>query len=247
MRNEEPSDITSIDLAGSLDCALIYYPIGPSTLRSLEYLAHTPIGPDHPAILLTTKGPALLWPEKESRGRQYEEIEHRDLSSILCRLALIAEPSLASLTDSWIQSVGPNTTRLPACAITIGIIYDAEVVHLVAHIPYTAHGRKRQYLSLLFDTIPFPSVCVGNTRDFVRERYRVALALLSLQQHAFRLVALTELSYKFCAPFESEPTQQAVMRSRLEELGWRLVSPTPSSDGSEHTLAESTECVNITH
>ncbi|EPS97985.1 hypothetical protein FOMPIDRAFT_1127394, partial [Fomitopsis schrenkii] len=186
---------TDIDLEDNLDCALIYYPIGPSTPRSLEYLAYAPIGPASPALLLTTKGPASLWAERGDSGQ-----EDAALSSVIRRLALLAEPSLTSLSDSWLRistdsgaaSPGSATTKLPACAMTIGVIYDANEINLVAHIPYTTHDGKQRFLSLLFDTLPFPSKCVGITRNFVRERYRVALALLSLQQHVLRLVTLTE-------------------------------------------------------
>ncbi|EPS97988.1 hypothetical protein FOMPIDRAFT_89945 [Fomitopsis schrenkii] len=119
---------------------------------------------------------------------------------------------------------GSATTRLPACAMTIGVIYDANEINLVAHIPYTAQGRRR-FTSLLFDTLPFPSTCIGSPSDFVRGRYRVALALLSLQHHVFRLVTLAE-------PFAGAPVdcmaQRAIMRNRFEQLGWKLETPTPS-------------------
>ncbi|EPS97962.1 hypothetical protein FOMPIDRAFT_1051870 [Fomitopsis schrenkii] len=226
LHNYQPSGAT-LALAGSLDCALIHYPIGPSTPRSLEHLAHTPIGPANPALLLTMKGPAAWRPERGHSGR-----EDTDLSSVLRKLALLAEPSLACLSDSWLRDSkglcaappGSATTRLPACAMTIGVIYDANEINLIAHVPYTAHGKQR-FLSLLFDTLPFPSTCTGSPSDFVRERYRVALALLSLQHHVFHLVTLAE-------PFAGVPVdsvaQRTAMRNRFEQLGWNPETPTPS-------------------
>lgn len=91
---DPPVDIESY-LEGSLDCAVVYYPIGPSTPRSLEFLACAPIGSANPALLLVTKGPASHWSESESSGR-----EDTDLSSVLRKLAFIAESSLASLSES---------------------------------------------------------------------------------------------------------------------------------------------------
>lgn len=175
------------------------------------------------------KGP-VRWSELRS-----PEGEGTDLSSVLRKLAHLTEYSLTSIFDAWpkftgdMRAVAPPdapTSMLPACAMPIGVIYDANEIHLVAHIAYTTHGTRR-FLSLLFDTLPFPRNCTGLPRDFVRARYRVALALLSLQQHVFRMVTLAE---SFAgAPVELGPTQESTFRTRLEQLGWKQETPTPSS------------------
>ncbi|TFY67451.1 hypothetical protein EVJ58_g1605 [Rhodofomes roseus] len=75
--------------------------------------------------------------------------------------------------------------------MTIGLVYDSENIHMVAHIPYHTDGNYK-YLSLLFDKLPFPSRCTGSVHEFIQGRYRVALALLSLQQHICRLTELPQ-------------------------------------------------------
>ena len=180
------------------------------------------------------KGPAR-WPQAGSRSPVEQGT---NLSCVLRKLAHVTEPSLASISDSWhrrqtggmsavSQSVAP-TRMLPACAMTIGVIYDANEIHIVAHIAYTAHGARR-YLSLLFDTLPFPRSWAGQVpSDFVRARYRVALALLSLQQHVLRMVTLAE-PLSSALNIDLGPAQKAAWQTRLECLGWKRGSPTPSS------------------
>lgn len=222
-----PSETTP-DPACSLDFALIHCPMEPASPRSLEYLAYTPISSANPALLCAMKGPTAWRTEQGTSGR-----EDVTLSSVLRKLAFVTESSLASLSDSWLTRANtlsglspPDTaaTGLPAYTMIIGVIYDANEINLVAHIPFTEHG-KRRFLSYLFDTLPFPSTCTGSTRDFVRGRYRVALALLSLQHHVSRLMTLVEPSAG--VPVQSGE-QQAIVRKRLEQLKLRAETPPPS-------------------
>ena len=220
-----------MNVTDGLDCAVIHYPIGPSTPRSLEYLAHSPIGPATPAFLLAMKGPAP-W---SGVGSTANEGTH--LSALVRRLAHLTEPSLVAISEAWRRSTGNTdnaTCVLPACAMPIGIIYDAKEIHFIAHIAYSTEGTQR-FLSLRFDTLPFPCKYTGLAADFVRSRYRVALALLSIQQHIFRPVTLAESFIG--APSDPESRQRVFTLHRLERLGWRKETPTPSFCSSEASLS----------
>ena len=165
------------------------------------------------------------------------------MSALVRRLAHLTEPSLVAISEAWRRSTGNTdnaTCVLPACAMPIGIIYDAKEIHFIAHIAYSTEGTQR-FLSLRFDTLPFPCKYTGLAADFVRSRYRVALALLSIQQHIFRLVTLAE-SFTG-APSDSESRQRVFTLRRLDRLGWRTETPTPSFGSSEasSTYAEESE------
>ncbi|KAH9933940.1 uncharacterized protein B0H18DRAFT_951871 [Fomitopsis serialis] len=231
------------DSIGSIDCAIIYYPIGPSTSASLEHLAYTPISALNPAVVLCMKGPAR-WPDDDDPNSERE-----DLLQTRRNLALSSELSLASIVQSWSDSrnnngaapscedmaAHSNATMLPACAMSMGIIYDSEWIHFVAHIPYIT-GNRHRYLSLLLDTLPFPCRCVGGVAEFVRGRYRVALALLSCQHHIFRLATLLE---HVQWPEHVLTAHESVMQGLLEGLPDIRVSS--QSDSSQSSGSQSSE------
>jgi len=179
------------DSVGSIDFAIIYYPLGPAASASLEHLAYTPVSAINPAVVLCMKGPAR-WPIDND-----PELDREDLMQTRRNLASSSELSLASIIQSSSDSQNNNdsaahssTTTLPACAMSMGIIYDSEYIHFVAHIPYVT-GSRHQYLSLLLDTLPFPCQCTGAVTDFIRGRYRVALAdVLAIGRFAVESIAI---------------------------------------------------------
>ncbi|KAH9835156.1 uncharacterized protein C8Q71DRAFT_908353 [Rhodofomes roseus] len=174
-----------------VDCAVIHVPTGRSVESALEYLAHIPISAKSPAFVLCMKGP-MQW-ESGSWQAGSTGSQRPDLQSIIHDLARLAEVSLSSMVQWWsTPSTDAQTIAFPpACAMTIGLVYDSENIHMVAHIPYHTDGNYK-YLSLLFDKLPFPSRCTGSVHEFIQGRYRVALALLSLQQHICRLTELPQ-------------------------------------------------------
>lgn len=132
------------------------------------------------------------------------------MGSILQDLALHAQPSvdlmLATLHLRHQQELGSNGhlgPELPDFACIVGLIFDAEAVSIVAHIPVvpqrhsntpTAPGAMSgpRYISHIVDTLPFPSrPSPGSTiQEWIVQRLRVATALLTIQRHAHRLSAI---------------------------------------------------------
>ncbi|EMD34849.1 hypothetical protein CERSUDRAFT_125378, partial [Gelatoporia subvermispora B] len=184
------------------DYSVLYTPICPTTRRSRKRMRHLPICRAHPALILCSKGPTAWRGSTDPPG---------SLSAILNSMASTATISLDSMTNAWSLRTGQMTGQLqlscpsdipelagnsehalPDWAFLLGIIYDAESIHFVAHIPYIPEGKTEyHYLSLLFETLPFPANDTANCiQDSFRDRYRVALAFLCLQHHIFRLTAL---------------------------------------------------------
>ncbi|KAH9835149.1 uncharacterized protein C8Q71DRAFT_106415 [Rhodofomes roseus] len=202
------------DPVGPIDCAVLSVPVEPSTPRSLEQLSGLPISAVNPALLLCAKGPARWLKSAEPQSGAPNE----ELTATLVRIARLAETSLASLValgtpaasstrddahseagGTMAPTAGTRTSEaveLGDCPLmTMALVYDSERVLLVAHIPYAAQdvADGRKYLSLVFDTLPFASRCSDRSiRQFIRQRYQVALALLSVQQHVLRMAAYME-------------------------------------------------------
>ncbi|KAH9942722.1 hypothetical protein B0H21DRAFT_893032 [Amylocystis lapponica] len=173
--------VASNSLADDLDCALLYTPIAPTKPYSFERLRNVPINPLNPALVLCMKGPAR-WVDDSSPPR--------DLPTILHSLSDTATGSLVSLMTAW-SATRRQQASLPRWATLIGIIYDSETIHFVAHIPYFAPDHTEpQFLSVLFDTLPFPAS--GESAECLRHRYRVALAMLCIQHHVLRVISIWE-------------------------------------------------------
>ncbi|KAH9933920.1 uncharacterized protein B0H18DRAFT_1115273 [Fomitopsis serialis] len=164
----------------------LYIPIQPITGLSLERLLRLPASRMNPALLLCAVGPR---PWNMQCQRQWNDHENMLLPTRY-DMARTAAPSLSSLVDGLRHQSDTGTTvvNIPEWALIIGLIYDSQDVHFVAHIPFfSASAKEPRYLSFLFATLPFPSQCIENARDFVKARYRVAIALLSIQQHVYRI------------------------------------------------------------
>ncbi|KAH9933917.1 uncharacterized protein B0H18DRAFT_1115271 [Fomitopsis serialis] len=198
------------DPVGSIDYAVLFYPVGPSTPRSLEQLACTPVS--------AATQPSSV--RKGAREVAWVRPPTEELPSTLRNLARLAEVSLASVSRPLPSCTGDSIEGTPVLTadagdppMTMGLIYDSECIRLVAHIPY-AVADGYNYLSLLFDTLPFPSRCAGSAgaSEFVRGRYRVALALLAVQQHIFRMVTRME---RVEWPESHREAQRSAMRDLL--------------------------------
>ncbi|EMD34873.1 hypothetical protein CERSUDRAFT_107437 [Gelatoporia subvermispora B] len=232
-------DTPDNDISACIDCALLS-----ATTPSLETLGHCvqlPISQINPALILCAKGPCP-WTIHRSR---------KSLHSIFEDLAEVADKTLPLLTDVWrswhrtgedslvpkdIEANLPRSTRadaLPCWALLIGIVYDSENMHFVAHIPGDADAPGGPcYLSVHFETLAFSAIPSHTaTKPFIRERYRVAQALLCLQQHVLRL---NELWDDFHGA-EERPAYPAALRSFSRTGNSSLVESsedTSSSAGS---------------
>ncbi|KAH9835151.1 uncharacterized protein C8Q71DRAFT_764375 [Rhodofomes roseus] len=234
-----------------VDCALMYYPTGPANSKSMERLAYTPISAMNPALMLTMKGPTR-WPGPSNNDLTEPTPTEQDLSRTLRNLALTTEMSLDSVIRSFSHFPSPQdallppshdsntgstaSVLLPACAMTMGLIYDSEQIHIVAHIPCVTDDNNQSYLSLVVDTLPFPCRCIGDVPEFIRGRYRVALALLSLQQHVVRLVTLLE---RVQWPEDVLSSHVEILRQWLEDRSVGLEIRTESSRGNPQQAQES--------
>ncbi|EPS97995.1 hypothetical protein FOMPIDRAFT_1127431, partial [Fomitopsis schrenkii] len=187
----------------TIQFAALHSSMPPTSSLSLEYFSRLPISPSNPALLLCARGPHA-W---DTRSYIPQAALEYSLSSTLRDLARTATPNLRSLMDalqcqqharqhdteslpSDQNGAAHNETALPEWALHIGLIYDSQEIRCVAHIPYSPPSDT--YLSLHFATLPLPPNCsdTGDLKEFIEGRYRVAVALLSLQHHIARLAKL---------------------------------------------------------
>ncbi|EMD34874.1 hypothetical protein CERSUDRAFT_86312 [Gelatoporia subvermispora B] len=184
------------------DLALVYTPLGASQWVSVRRFRRLPVSPVNPALVLCAR--------RTATSKQHSQ-DDLNLDVDIRRLAAAAERSLLSLraisarrahfvADSvknhflWTPDGEGNV--LTPWAMLIGIIYDPESIHFVAYIPCnggTDHHPQSHYLSVHFESLPFPAHSSAEVdQQFLCDRYRVAIALLCLQQHAYRLTSLWE-------------------------------------------------------
>ncbi|OCH87769.1 hypothetical protein OBBRIDRAFT_889554 [Obba rivulosa] len=223
-----------------IDLAVLYTPIGPSTNVSQERARYLPICQSHPALALCSKGPTKWENTDDTKGPS-------DLSDILETMASAATVSLDSMINVWrrrgahMQASCPSDISddtggckqdLPDWAFLIGVVYDAEVIHFVAHIPYIPEGEAEyQYLSLLFETLPFAANDTSTSSESsLADRYRVALAFLCLQHHIFRLTSLWD---GIVWPPEVLQEPLDVVRELMDT--W-CETPTPSQPSSDFVV-----------
>lgn len=222
----------------------------PTSSLSLEYFSRLPISPSNPALLLCARGPHA-W---DTRSYIPQAALEYSLSSTLRDLARTATPNLRSLMDalqcqqharqhdteslpSDQNGAAHNETALPEWALHIGLIYDSQEIRCVAHIPYSPPSDT--YLSLHFATLPLPPNCsdTGDLKEFIEGRYRVAVALLSLQHHIARLAKLyQEASWAaWDQPYSPEPAAAFGPSAKwsLALKGLRCTSPTISEIASD--------------
>lgn len=172
----------------------------------------------HPALLVGMKG-TQPWPEgymydppSSDSSSEDEDKEPPDLASIIRDLAAVVQPSLDALIMTWQlrqerlradpSEADAPPKPLPHWLFMYGVIYDAESVTIVAHIPYLEVKAKAkvskkalqyQYYSVVVDTLPIivpTEEESGEDQTWLVERARLNIALLTLQKHVFRLTSL---------------------------------------------------------
>ncbi|EMD34845.1 hypothetical protein CERSUDRAFT_117051 [Gelatoporia subvermispora B] len=218
-----------------VDCSLLYNPVSPTTRRSQARMHYLPICQAHPSLVLCSKGPVAWTGSEDLPG---------SLSSVLEDMASTATISLDSLVSAWSHRKGrlqvncpsdipelesDGEHALPGWAFLLGIVYDAEEIHFIAHIPRIHDGETEyKYISLLFETLPFPAIDTSNSSEnSLQDRYRVALAFLCLQHHIFRLTSLWD---GVAWPLEVVQEPLNVMRKVMDS--W-CDTPTPSQAPSD--------------
>lgn len=159
----------------------------------------------HPALIIGTKG-LKPWHRGERKmphafKSQQECLEH----SFRC-----SKPSLDVLLSAWNLSLeeipsGPQklnqTSVIAPWAFLIGIIYDAESLSIVAHLPVQSEDSPAfNYRSCVIDTLELKA----ETNPDIFERLRVAVALITLQRHVFRVLTVWDHVHWPTAIFERE-------------------------------------------
>ncbi|OBZ78772.1 hypothetical protein A0H81_00049 [Grifola frondosa] len=215
----------------SVDFALLLHTVGPSRRFCARRDKCLRMSILHPALVLGMKGPTP-WPGAAD-GKA-----NASLSDILRDLASAAQPSLDTHLISWFlhceQSqevetlLSTNHSALPPWMILFGVVYDAECIRIIAHIPFVApngeEARQFSYLSCVVDSISYPPIpsVIQNVKDWTLERFRSAIALLTIQTHAFRFGSRWE-----DVRWPNSVTFSCIVRES-EYLG---PTPTPSNHG----------------
>ena len=230
--------------------------VSPTTSLSLELHLRQPINHLNPALLLCAQGPEL-WKSQPGSTKTFEGA--RNIVTVFHDLARTAAPNLDYLVDALrrqqcmrrdsnhLAAAGRDRVAasdefvIPDWAFTIALIYDSQNIRCMAHIPYLLPGDEGpHYLSFHFATLLFPSQCPDpcDVGSFVEGRYRVAMALLFLQQHISGLAAL----YQEVAWAASDSTQQLAHGRPIGKmpLAWRnLRSTSPTVSETYHVLQAS--------
>ncbi|THH15532.1 hypothetical protein EW146_g4955 [Bondarzewia mesenterica] len=175
----------------------------------------------HPALLLGMKGPAPWPPFPVSISQPASSFDC--LSRKLRDLSQLTQPNLMTHILNWHLRC-KHVTRwpgspslppydcLPAWFMQFGILYDAEYLTIIAHVPFlpalplsqtkrpvasNSISPRFSYLSCVVDRIPLAGVARSelvstNMEPPILSNFRAALALFSLQKHAFMMAALWE-------------------------------------------------------
>ncbi|ETW82347.1 hypothetical protein HETIRDRAFT_418191 [Heterobasidion irregulare TC 32-1] len=170
-----------------------------------------------PALLVGMKGPSP-WPSHISSHPVSSTIPPTSMDLKVRDLSQVIQPSLDTHLLNWclrceqnVQAKVPlpfvSSSSLPPCFMIFGILYDADGLVIVAHIPYPAASPAMAttsdctlsyaYLSCIVDRIPMtgadrPSSLDASTESLILANFRAALALSSLQRHAFMMLTLWE-------------------------------------------------------
>ncbi|OCH87793.1 hypothetical protein OBBRIDRAFT_827520 [Obba rivulosa] len=182
-----------------IDFAVLHTPFGASQSASVRRFRRLPISPVNPALALCVR--------RSGAWKAHCQQEPR-LESVIHCLARTAAHSLPSLHAIWTRrtqcklnrpeghapwETNSETGELPPWAVLIGIIYDHEMIHFVAHVPCGSNDPAAQphHLSVHFESLPVPARGLKDVdQQFLCDRYRAAIALLCLQQHIYRLTSL---------------------------------------------------------
>lgn len=195
----------------SVDFALLLDPVPSSRTRAICRDTHLRLALMHPALVLAIKGP-VKWSRALTHSTTFKV--PKNMHDAARDLARAVQPSLDAHLINWQlryeQADGSSSEgddELPSWFMVLGIIYDAEQIVIVAHVPFlipqnhsTRHEsiyipkRRFAYLSCVIDSIPFAPVShsAETSQPWCAERFRAAVALFSLQKHAFRLSSLWE-------------------------------------------------------
>lgn len=157
-----------------------------------------------PALLIGMKGPSQ-WPILPSVISP--STPQVSLDQKLHDLSQVIQPSLvAHLVNWYLKNKGKLSSPLPPWFMLFGILYDADGLVIVAHIPYYVNtsasstssscAQSLAYLSCMVDYIPM----VGLTRRTplsvqqspILNNVRAALALSTLRGHAYNMTTQWE-------------------------------------------------------
>ena len=228
--------------APDVDFALLLNPIGSSGELESRRDRCLRLALMHPALVIGVKGPAA-WPKSltDLNPSQRPMNEHAAIES----LAAAVQPSLDAHLLNWRlrceqlhRVTSSSEIPLPAWFMVFGVIYDAESIVIVAHIPFIISpkatmtwlpvdsGPRFSYLSCVVDCIPFaPAPTKASlSQSWFRDRFRAAFALVSLQTQAFRLASLWESVVW--------PAEISLSEANLERE-YRGPTPTPSDKAEE--------------
>ena len=157
----------------------------------------------HPALFFCIKGVREWEPQFRWITGQPPQTEFRDLNTIKRELAALVQPNLEAMIMTWQlhqESLEQDARPLPKWLYMYGVIYDAESVTILVHIPRleldeVTKTKTYRYDQLVVDTIP---VIVpadeesGIDQTWLFERARLCVALFALQKQIFRLAAMCE-------------------------------------------------------
>ena len=232
-----PARLMGSQTPPDIDFALLLNPIGSSGKLESRRDRCLRLALMHPALVVGVKGP-VVWPKflADPNLSQRPMNEHAAIEN----LAAAVQPSLDTHLLNWQlrceqlhRITSSSNTQLPAWFMVFGVIYDAESIVIVAHIPFIVSpketmtplsvdfGPRFSYLSCVVDCIPFAPVSTKAplSQSWFRDRFRAALALVSLQTQAFRLASLWESVVW--------PSELSLAEANMERE-YRGPTPTPS-------------------
>ncbi|KII93274.1 hypothetical protein PLICRDRAFT_385255 [Plicaturopsis crispa FD-325 SS-3] len=219
-----------------LDFALLLHQYGSSHPTLVERDLFLRVSTTHPALVLAVKGP-VPWIDDHS-----PQLPGRTMDTILQDLAFHAQPNVDVLLAALHLRRQQNSLRskenpdlgLPDFAFIIGLVFDAEAVSIVAHIPVVPDPSPDapaaslgkfgpRYISLTVDILPFTGRPGPGTtvQEWITQRLRVAVALLVVQRHAHRLSAIWQ---DIVLPEAIRDGEDALESSYLGECPLRSVS-----------------------
>ncbi|ETW82175.1 hypothetical protein HETIRDRAFT_115597 [Heterobasidion irregulare TC 32-1] len=189
-----------------------------------------------PALLIGMKGPSQ-WPTLPSVISP--STPQVSLDQKLHDLSQLIQPNLvAHLVNWYLKNKGKLGSPLPPWFMLFGILYDADGLVIVAHIPYvntssssTSSTQSLAYLSCVVDYIPMVGLArrtpLSVQQSPVLNNVRAALALSTLQRHAYNMTT----QWEGVAWPVSVVTSAGISNLHLREL---FPDGASGSDGADH-------------
>ena len=199
--------------------AAVYSAYGPTRAKmSMDRLLYQPISMSTPALIQFASSSC-----PEPCAHTVSGGNCCNISMIIRDLALIATPGLSCL--SRILHSRRDTVPDP-WMMTYAIFHHSGQLHFVAHVPYRSNGAgENRFLSLVFAVLPVPSPArTGDLKDI----YRLINALLSLQQHTFRLTNILERASWTADEQDSSTAAAKAVLSQLVNFNVIHSHPTPT-------------------